>query len=110
MTGGTRSTAPRRRCAGEQKPTNDGKSGCDVPLTDVLLTELRSFQRQLGALGGWLFADDHDPSKPMDRHTLRLCELSLEARVAPERRPGRVQVRAGRDLGGGDSRKLLDKR
>jgi integrase len=41
-----------------------------VPATDALLSELRHFQRRLGAVGGWLLGDDRDPSAPMDRHTL----------------------------------------
>jgi integrase len=39
-----------------------------VPLPDDLLHEIRSFQRQLGAAGGWVFARESDGAHPMDRH------------------------------------------
>lgn len=39
-----------------------------VPLPDVLLEELREFQRRLGTIGGWVFAGERCPDQPMDRH------------------------------------------
>jgi integrase len=39
-----------------------------VPVPAKLLEELRSFQRKLGAVGGWVFAAERLPEQPMDRH------------------------------------------
>ncbi len=39
-----------------------------VPLPEPLSTEIRSFQRKLGAVGGWVFARASDGTQPMDRH------------------------------------------
>jgi len=41
-----------------------------VPATDALLGELRTLQRKLGAVGGWICADDRDSTQPLDRHTM----------------------------------------
>ncbi len=30
--------------------------------------KVRSFQRTLGAVGGWIFSNEHNPSVPMDRY------------------------------------------
>jgi len=39
-----------------------------VPVPPRLLDELKQFQRRIGAVGGWLFAAEHNPEQPMDRH------------------------------------------
>lgn len=39
-----------------------------VPIPDALADELRAFRRQLGAVGGWVFAAGRKPDQPMDRH------------------------------------------
>jgi integrase len=39
-----------------------------IPVPASLLEELKQFRRKLGAVGGWLFAADHNPERPMDRH------------------------------------------
>jgi integrase len=39
-----------------------------VPVPAKLLDELRTFQRKLGAVGGWVFAAEKLPDQPMDRH------------------------------------------
>ncbi len=53
-----------------------------VPLPPRLLKELKQFQRALGAVGGWLFAAEKDPDRPMDRHLfdkwLRVAERAAE--------------------------------
>jgi integrase len=45
-----------------------------VPATDGLISELRSFQKALGAVGGWMCAeqpkDDCEVPQPMDRYAL----------------------------------------
>lgn len=49
-----------------------------LPLT----TELHRFQRRLGTMSGWIFASEHDPDRPMDRHLfdhwLRRAEATAE--------------------------------
>jgi integrase len=39
-----------------------------VPMPPDLAEELRSFQRRLGAVGGWVFGAERNPDVPMDRH------------------------------------------
>jgi integrase len=39
-----------------------------VPYPSALMDECRAFQKQLGALGGWLFPRESDGTQPMDRH------------------------------------------
>jgi integrase len=39
-----------------------------VPIPQPLCDELKQFQRQLGAVGGWLFPGERKPDQPMDRH------------------------------------------
>jgi integrase len=41
-----------------------------IPMPPEFIEELRPFRRQLGALGGLLFAAEKDPNVPMDRHLL----------------------------------------
>ncbi len=44
-----------------------GKEWC-IPIPQALADELRSFQRRLGAVGGWVFASETDGECAMDRH------------------------------------------
>ena len=39
-----------------------------IPIPTALVEELRSSQRRLGAVGGWIFAGERKPDQPMDRH------------------------------------------
>jgi integrase len=41
-----------------------------IPLTTVLVGELRHFQKQLGAVAGWVFPAERLVDQPMDRHQL----------------------------------------
>jgi integrase len=50
-----------------------------LPVPATLLQDLRSFQRRLGALGGWMLVSGNDPSAAMDRHTLAGCLEAAEA-------------------------------
>jgi integrase len=52
-----------------------------VPMPEQLVAELRQFQRQLGAVGGWIFASDHDASVPLDRHVFAKWLLRAEKRA-----------------------------
>lgn len=51
-----------------------------VPIPPGLLRELKQFRRKLGAIVGWLFAAERNPSQPMDRHLfdkwLRVAEAA----------------------------------
>jgi hypothetical protein len=50
------------------------------------MTEVQQFHRVLGVVGGWVFALEHDPIAPMDRHLLRrLLSLNATAIMAFER-------------------------
>ncbi len=56
-----------------------------VPVGERLITVIRQFQRQLGAVGGWLFATEHDPTEPMDRHVFaRLLKKAEDAAGLPK--------------------------
>ena len=51
-----------------------------VPVGERLIAEIRQFQRQLGAVGGWLFATERGPTEPMGRHVFaRLLEKAEDA-------------------------------
>jgi integrase len=39
-----------------------------VPMPPRLVEGLKRFQRKLGAVGGWLFAAEKNPDRPIDRH------------------------------------------
>ena len=39
-----------------------------VPLPESTFNEVRRFQRELGAIAGWVFARESDGTAPMDRH------------------------------------------
>jgi integrase len=39
-----------------------------IPIPAGLVDEIRSFQRRLGAVGGWVFSSETNPDVPMDRH------------------------------------------
>jgi integrase len=52
-----------------------------VPMPEQLVAELRQFQRQLGAVGGWIFASDYDASVPLDRHVFAKWLLRAEKRA-----------------------------
>jgi integrase len=39
-----------------------------IPIPAKLAEAIRSFQRRLGAVGGWIFAAEKNPEVPMDRH------------------------------------------
>lgn len=39
-----------------------------IPIPATLTDELRQFRRRLSAVGGWVFAGERLPDKPMDRH------------------------------------------
>lgn len=58
-----------------QRPTIRWRAEADkkrrewvIPVPASLLEELKQFRRKLGAVGGWLFAAEHNPEQPMDRH------------------------------------------
>jgi integrase len=57
-----------------------------VPTTDALISELRSFQKSLGAVGGWMCAEygkeDVAPPRPMDRHALAVMLKRAEKDAA----------------------------
>lgn len=60
------------------------KKGRDsvIPYPAALLDEVRKLQRVVGALGGWVFAGERKPERPMDRHLfdkwLRIAEADAE--------------------------------
>lgn len=39
-----------------------------IPIPAGLVDEIRSFQRRLGAVGGWIFTAEKNSDVPMDRH------------------------------------------
>ena len=41
-----------------------------TPVPAPLLADLRDFQREVGAVGGWVFASETNPDVPMDRYAL----------------------------------------
>ena len=56
------------------------KKGKDwlVPIPATLVDELRTFQRRLGSVGGWIFAAEKNPAKPVDRYLLDYWLLEAE--------------------------------
>ncbi len=52
-----------------------------TPVTKALLVELRTFQRELGAVGGLMFASDSDPDVPMDRDSFTKLLVKAERRA-----------------------------
>jgi integrase len=50
-----------------------------VPVPEGLLIDLRHFQRQLGAVGGWIFGTERNPLAPMSRHEFRIWLEQAEA-------------------------------
>ncbi len=60
-----------------------------IPMPAEFMEALREFQRQLGALGGWIFSAEHNAEVPMDRH---LFDKWL---IAAERKAGLSKLRGG---------------
>jgi integrase len=52
-----------------------------IPVPEGVLKELRNFQRQLGALGGWIFASETNPETLIDRDTFRRLLEKAEDRA-----------------------------
>jgi len=52
-----------------------------VPAPPSLIGELRAFQRQMGALGGWVFASSDDPTGPFTRHELAALLEQAESKA-----------------------------
>lgn len=60
-----------------------------TPVPEALLPEVRTFQRQLGALGGWLFPSLKHPSQPIGGTCLsRLIRRAEEKAELPKLRGG----------------------
>jgi hypothetical protein len=59
------------------------KKGKDwvTPVPKTLLAEIRGFQRELGAIAGWIVASESDPTKPMDRYALTKLLAKAERRA-----------------------------
>lgn len=52
-----------------------------IPVPQALIGELRQFQRQLGAAGGWVFAAEHKPEQPMDHYLFDKWLTKAEAKA-----------------------------
>jgi integrase len=52
-----------------------------VPAPPALIAELRGFQRERGAVGGWVLANTGDPPSPISRHDLAATLEKAESRA-----------------------------
>jgi hypothetical protein len=59
-------------------------------VTKRLLAELRAFQRELGAVGGLMFASEGNPEAPMDRDSFTNLLLRAERRAGLPKLDGRL--------------------